>query len=267
MDLGKATLGVVGGGQLGRMMAWPAHRLGVKLVALDAAGAASPCAQVCGHCVEGGHKDAQKTALLVTEHKCNVVTVETEHVNAKALEDLEKSGTVVQPSPKTIALIQDKFLQKEHFAKVGTALPKYMKTDSVADVLAAGEKFGFPLMLKARGNSYDGKGNYVVKTAADAQVAFDTLNATSDRGTYAEGWAEFTMELAVMVVRGINDVRAYPVVEVEGRNSICHITVCPARIPEQSRKMAEVLLLPGCFCGAHTSKLSLHSRASCDPVV
>eukprot|EP00961_Rhodomonas_salina_P236649 3198229-Rhodomonas_salina.1 len=127
-----------------------------------------------------------------------------------------------------------------------------MKTDSVADVLAAGEKFGFPLMLKARGNSYDGKGNYVVKTAADAQTAFDTLNATSDRGTYAEGWAEFTMELAVMVVRGMEgEVRAYPVVETEQRDSICHITVCPARIPEPSRKMAEVLFrfLFLCVCG------------------
>lgn len=226
------------------MMAWPAHRMGVKLVALDAAGKNSPCAQVCGYYVDGGLKDAEKTKSLVTEHHCNVVTTEIEHVNAKALEDLEKSGTVVQPSPKTIALIQDKFIQKEHFAKTGIALPKYMKTDSVADVLAAGEKFGFPLMLKARGNSYDGKGNYVVKTAADAQTAFDTLNATSDRGTYAEGWAEFTMELAVMVVRGMEgEVRAYPVVETEQRDSICHITVCPARIPEPSRKMAEELAL------------------------
>eukprot|EP00961_Rhodomonas_salina_P078097 1048886-Rhodomonas_salina.1 len=107
MDLGKATLGVVGGGQLGRMMAWPAHRMGVKLVALDAAGKNSPCAQVCGYYVDGGLKDAEKTKSLVTEHHCNVVTTEIEHVNAKALEDLEKSGTVVQPSPKTIALIQD----------------------------------------------------------------------------------------------------------------------------------------------------------------
>ena len=244
MDIGKATLGVVGGGQLGRMMAWPAHRLGVKLVSLDAAGANSPCAQVCGHYIAGGLKDADKTKMLATEHKCNVVTIESEHVNAQVLADLERSGTNVQPSPSTIAVIQDKFLQKEHFAKHGVALPKYMRTDSVADVLSAGEKFGYPLMLKARGNSYDGKGNHVVKTAADAQVAFDTLNATSDRGTYAEGWAEFTMELAVMVVRGMEgEVRAYPVVETEQRDSICHITVCPARIPESSRKMAEELAL------------------------
>ena len=97
-----SSLGVVGGGQLGRMMAWPAHRLGVKLVSLDAAGADSPCAQVCGHYVAGGMKDAAKTKMLVTEHKCNIVTVESEHVNTQVLEDLEKSGTVVQPPRKQL---------------------------------------------------------------------------------------------------------------------------------------------------------------------
>jgi phosphoribosylaminoimidazole carboxylase (NCAIR synthetase) len=106
MDLNKATLGVVGGGQLGRMMAYPAHRLGVKLVCLDAAGTKAPCAKICGLVVEGGLKDAEKTKELVSVHHCSVVTTEIEHVNAKALEELEKAGTIVQPSPATIALIQ-----------------------------------------------------------------------------------------------------------------------------------------------------------------
>jgi phosphoribosylaminoimidazole carboxylase len=100
---------------------------------------------------------------------------------------------------------QDKFAQKEHFTSKGIPGAPYMKTDTVEELLAAGKKMGYPMMLKARGNSYDGKGNYVVKTAADADIAFKTLSATSDRGCYAEGWAEFTMELAVMVVRGVND--------------------------------------------------------------
>mmetsp|Transcript_18830 Transcript_18830/g.51865 ORF Transcript_18830/g.51865 Transcript_18830/m.51865 type:complete len:563 (-) Transcript_18830:45-1733(-) len=240
IDVGKISVGVVGGGQLGRMMAWPAHRLGVKLVSLDAGGATAPCAQVCGHYVEGGLKDKEKTHSLVKEHGCKFVTTEIEHVNADALQELQTFGAVVEPSPETIRIIQDKYRQKEHFSAKGIALPKYMKTDTVQEVLEAGKKFGYPLMLKARGNSYDGKGNYVVKTADDAQTAFDTLNKTSDRGCYAEGWAEFTMELAVMVVRGAGgEVRSYPVVETEQRDSICHITVCPARISEKSRVLAE----------------------------
>ena len=118
---------------------------------------------------------------MVKEHGCKFVTTEIEHVNADALEELQTFGAVVEPSPNTIRIIQDKFRQKEHFASKGIALPRYMKTDTVEDVLEAGRVFGFPLMLKARGNSYDGKGNYVVKTAADAPKAFEQLNKTSDR--------------------------------------------------------------------------------------
>jgi len=244
MDIGNKTVGVVGGGQLGRMMAYPAHRLGFRLVCLDAAGKASPCAQISGYSVEGGLKDKEKTLSLVKEHHCDVVTTEIEHVNADALEELAKAGTVMEPSPATIRIIQDKFIQKNHFAAKGIALPPYMQTDTYEDVLKAGQKMGYPLMLKARGNSYDGKGNYVVKKEEDARVAFDTLNATSDRGCYAEGWAVFTMELACMVVRGTHgEVRAYPVVETEQKDSICHITVCPARITEKSRVLAERIAL------------------------
>ena len=136
---------------------------------------------MCGQFVEGGLKDKEKTLSLVTQHGCKFVTTEIEHVNADALEELQTHGAVVEPSPNTIRIIQDKFKQKEHFAAKGIALPRYMKTDSVADVLEAGRVFGYPLMLKARGNSYDGKGNYVVKTAEDAPKAFEQLNTTSDR--------------------------------------------------------------------------------------
>lgn len=131
--------------------------------------------------MEGGLKDKDKTISLVKDHGCKFVTTEIEHVNADALEELQSYGAVVEPSPNTIRIIQDKFRQKEHFASKGIALPRYMKTDLVAEVLEAGRAFGYPLMLKARGNSYDGKGNYVVKTADDASKAFEQLNKTSDR--------------------------------------------------------------------------------------
>ena len=105
-------------------------------------------------------------------------------MNCDALEELQTQGAVVEPSPNTIRIIQDKFKQKEHFSARGIALPKYMKTDNVEEVLEAGRKFGYPLMLKARGNSYDGKGNYVVKTADDASKAFEQLSKTSDRASF-----------------------------------------------------------------------------------
>ncbi len=78
------------------------------------------------------------TLKLISEYKCDVVTTEIEHVNADALEEIQKSGTDLQPSANTIRIIQDKFLQKEHFAAKGVALPRYMKTDTVEDVKEAG---------------------------------------------------------------------------------------------------------------------------------
>ena len=118
---------------------------------------------------------------MVKEHGCQFVTTEIEHVNADALEELQSSGAVVEPSPNTIRIIQDKFKQKEHFNAKGIALAPFMKTDTLDDVLKAGSTYGYPFMLKARGNSYDGKGNYVVRSAADASTAFEQLSKTSDR--------------------------------------------------------------------------------------
>lgn len=94
--------------------------------------------QVSGYSVEGGLKDAEKTALLVSEHHCNVLTTEIEHVNADALEALSKKGTDLQPSANTIRTIQDKYIQKEHFQKAGIALPRFMKTDTIDEVKEAG---------------------------------------------------------------------------------------------------------------------------------
>ena len=98
-------------------------------------------AQVSGHSIQGGLKDREMTLKLITEYKCDVVTTEIEHVNADALEEIQKSGAEMQPSPNTIRIIQDKFIQKDHFAAKGVALPPYMKTDTLEDVKEAGRCF------------------------------------------------------------------------------------------------------------------------------
>jgi phosphoribosylaminoimidazole carboxylase (NCAIR synthetase) len=94
--------------------------------------------QVSGYSIQGGLKDRETTLRLITEHKCDVVTTEIEHVNADALEEIQRSGTDMQPSANTIRIIQDKFVQKEHFAAKGVALPPYMKTDTLEEVKQAG---------------------------------------------------------------------------------------------------------------------------------
>src|SRR4051794_7565923 len=112
MMLSKKTVGVLGGGQLGRMMAYAAHRLGIKLVVLDPQGADSPAGQVSHRAIKGDFNDAKMVQELAKG--CDLVTCEIEHVSTEGLQILENEAAVfVQPSASTIRTIQDKFVQKQ----------------------------------------------------------------------------------------------------------------------------------------------------------
>ncbi|EQC38033.1 AIR carboxylase [Saprolegnia diclina VS20] len=228
------TVGCLGGGQLGRMMGYAAHRLGVKLVCLDPAGDASPAGQVTST-VAGAFTDAAAIEALAA--KVDVLTVEIEHVNAQTLRALQASHPKLQihPSPDTIALIQDKYAQKVFCRDVDVPLGPFTVVDSAADAVGAGARYGYPFMLKSRHWSYDGKGNAVVASEAAIPSAIAALAPTMGAGKlYAEKWVPFTKELAVMVVRQGGDVRAYPVVETTQANNICHTVLAPAVLPDAS---------------------------------
>ncbi|CAN0138045.1 unnamed protein product, partial [Ectocarpus fasciculatus] len=154
---------------------------------------------------------------------CDILTVEIEHVNCEILSDLEARGVKVQPSPRTISVVQDKYAQKEHFKEHGVPMPRYMDTPTEAIVREAGTLFGYPLMLKAKRMAYDGKGNAVVKDESGVAEAFSMLGG---KGLYAEAWAEFDKELAVMVIRGEDgELCTYPVVETVQVDNVCHTTL------------------------------------------
>lgn len=250
------TVGVVGGGQLGRMMAEAAHRLGIKMACLDAGGIASPCGQICSFAVEGGLLDEEKIDELA--RISDVMTVEIEHVNCDALEAIEKKGTPVHPNPATVRLIQDKLLQKEHFKKHDVPLGPYQEVQS-ADVVNAckrvGASMGYPFMLKNRRFAYDGKGNAVVDSEQDLVAALVKLakggNHTADLADegsfngmelYAEKWVPFVKELAVMVVRTKDGVVSYPVVETAQKDSICHLVAAPANIAKSTAAAADIVV-------------------------
>ncbi|OQR87072.1 phosphoribosylaminoimidazole carboxylase [Achlya hypogyna] len=225
------VVGCLGGGQLGRMMGYAAHRLGVRLVCLDPQGEESPAGQVTS-AVAGSFTDAAAIERLAAD--VDVLTVEIEHVNAATLRALQTSHPKLQihPSPDTIALIQDKFAQKQFCRDVDVPLGPFTVIDSVADAVAAGARFGYPFMLKSRHWSYDGKGNAVVANEAGIAAAIATLAPTFAPGKlYAEKWVPFAKELAVMVVRQGSDVRAYPVVETTQQDNICHTVLAPAALP------------------------------------
>lgn len=250
-------VGVLGAGQLGRMFVEAASRLNVQVRLLDV-GPSAPAKQISfvpssthpssSEHVDGSFADPEKIKELA--QKVDVLTIEIEHVNAGQLQSVLDQGTVkeVHPLPATIALIQDKYAQKKHLVAHGLPVADFLPVGSeetssdvdaisaskaqVEGVAQAGSKFGFPLMLKSRTQAYDGKGNFVVKEGSKAEEGVKALGNGS-RGLYAEKWAPFVKEVAVMVVRSsTGEVRAYPAVETVHRDNICHTVIAPLRIAD-----------------------------------
>ena len=239
----------VGGGQLGRMMALEAPRLGIAMKFLDPSGDQCPAAQVVpSSIVQGSLKDADKIRELAKD--ADVVTVEIEHVGVETLEALEKEGVNVQPSGRVLGIIRDKHLQKEHFRSHCIPLPPFRATPSKEAIKEIAYVLGLPLMLKSRKGGYDGRGNAVLKSASDADIenALSQLgcgvSADSKLDLYAEGWIDFDSEVAVMVVRSSNgqDTDSYPAVNAIQQNSICRVVLAPARhVPAEIRNECERL--------------------------
>ncbi|KAI9216349.1 phosphoribosylaminoimidazole carboxylase [Blastocladiella britannica] len=242
-------IGVLGGGQLGRMLVEAAHRLNLSVVCLDV-GDNTPAKQLLGTpsaypgttLPSGSFASAADIRAFVSSQKIDVLTVEIEHVDVAALADLTATmGVEVQPHPTTIAVIQDKYAQKQHLMAVGVPVAESRPIASTADLQALAAEWGTPLMLKAKRLAYDGRGNAVVRSDDDCSSAFDRLNPTADGDAlYAEKWVPFARELAVMVVRSRDGhVAAYPVVETVHERSICAVCVAPAQIDGLLAKRAQ----------------------------
>lgn len=216
---------MLGGGQLGRMLVEAANLLEIKVNFLDAPG--SSAKQISAHDghVDGSFKD--RNAIQQLAEKSDVVTVEIEHVDVEMLEEISQTVDV-QPHFRTIRTIQDKFNQKWHLTKHGVASTQSLALEesSVAELERVSGKLGLPLMLKSRREAYDGRGNFPVKTKTDFKPALQALGRLD---LYAEKWADFRMELAVMVVKTANGVLSFPTVETIHENSICKLTYAPAR--------------------------------------
>ncbi|KAK5946357.1 hypothetical protein PMZ80_000499 [Knufia obscura] len=254
------TIGVLGGGQLGRMLVEAAHRLNIRVAILDTETA--PAKQInqianSSHVTGSFAKSADVRQLA---SKADILTYEIEHVDTKVLEELEAESPFVadsqswhriQPSWQTVRTIQDKYAQKQHLAKhgiptadskgVGTSSPQGLKEIAL-------ELGGLPIMLKARTQAYDGRGNYPIMKVEDIEPALKSL---SDRPLYAERWAPFKKELAVMVVKTAQEASgdqyeqstlAFPVTETVHEDSICKLTYTPPReVPSKVQRQAQDL--------------------------
>ncbi|KAJ1409371.1 Pre-ATP-grasp domain superfamily, partial [Sesbania bispinosa] len=225
--LSEVIVGVLGGGQLGRMLCQAASKMAIKVIVLDPQ-ENCPASSLSYQHMVGSFDDS--TTVEEFAKRCGVLTVEIEHVDVDALEKLEKQGVDCQPKSSTIRIIQDKYQQKVHFSQHGIPVPEFMQIDDLESAKKVGELFGYPLMIKSRRLAYDGRGNAVAKSEEELPSAVDALGGF-DRGLYAEKWAPFVKELAVIVAKGRdNSIACYPIVETIHRDNICHIVKAPANV-------------------------------------
>ncbi|MFQ5788236.1 MAG: 5-(carboxyamino)imidazole ribonucleotide synthase [Thermodesulfobacteriota bacterium] len=223
----EITIGIIGGGQLARMTAIAAYRLGIQIAILDP-DSNSPAPQIVHKNVIGSLNDVHKLEEIAKIS--DVITLENEFVDAPLLEHLESSGIKVFPRSKTVGLIQDKLTQKRSLDLNGIHIPKFKGVSTPEDIIAVGKKYGWPLILKVRRNAYDGRGNDLIKRPEEVTRAWNNLGGDKQQ-LMIESFIKFKKELAIMVVRNTRgEMAIYPVVETIQKNHICHIVKAPANI-------------------------------------
>jgi 5-(carboxyamino)imidazole ribonucleotide synthase len=231
-------LGILGGGQLGKMLLAETRKFDIHTLVLDPSDQA-PCAIACNKFYQGDLMDFD--TVYEFGKKADVVTLEIEHVNIEALEKLEAEGIRVFPSPRTLRLIQDKSEQKEFYRKSGIPTAPFQKFDGI-EALKQAISHGsvtLPAVWKSARFGYDGNGVKVLRSPGD-------LAGLPDGACIAEGMISFKNELAVIVARNVSgDIKTYPVVEMEFHpeaNQVEYV-ICPARIEAKTAENARALAL------------------------
>lgn len=229
-------LGIIGGGQLGRMLAFEAKKMGFTVRVVDPT-PMSPAAQVVDEHILGGYSDSEATKKLAD--LSDFLTLEIEHINTQTLLELEKEGANINPSPKTVEIIKDKYQQKVYLDKNKIPTADFKEVTTKKEIEKIAQKFGYPVVLKAKKDAFDGRGNALIRNKKNIDSAMQKL---AGRELYVERFVPFTKELAVLIARSIDDeIKVYPVVETIHKNNICHIVISPAPIDEKIKRKAERL--------------------------
>ncbi len=229
----NGTIGIIGGGQLGRMLTLAAKPLGFDVVVINPS-ANSPASQVGAEEIVADLYD--RDALNELAERADFITIEIEHLDAGALEVIAALGKPVNPAPSTIAIIQDKLWQKQLLRKSGVAVADFVEIKNLDDAVQTLKIFGGKMLLKTRTGAYDGRGNRVIKKEKDLVKA---LKDFGDAQLYAEKFVPFKKELAVVIARDIHgNISIYPPVETIHKNNICHEVLSPAPISKKQTKAA-----------------------------
>jgi len=238
MEITKKQIGIVGGGQLGKMMILEAKRLGLYVAVLDPA-ADCPSSSICDKLIVANLND--RSGYIELSKHADVITYEWENISVAALEELEKEGHIIYPSVTSLKTIQNKYIQNAALEKAGIKVPKFALVANTDDIREFGkqENFGYPLMLKTTSGGYDGKGVAPIKTENDIEDAFHQLGSGA-KELMVEEFVNFQKEISVIACRGIKGEKAvYPVAENTHTNTILDTTIVPADINEDTSNRAK----------------------------
>lgn len=228
-------IGIIGGGQLGKMMILDAKRLDYYFVILDPT-LNCPAHSIADEHIVAGFDDIEAIKLLAS--KTDVVTYEFEHISLKALQELEEMGYKVYPTSKTLSHIQNKYEQNNWLKEHHIPVPNYTFINNKEELLKAHETFGYPMILKTCTGGYDGKGNAVILQAGDEEKAYELLGA-GKLPLMIEEWIPFEKEVSILACRSINgETAVFPVAENVHKNNILDETTVPARISEATNQEA-----------------------------
>lgn len=220
-------IGVIGGGQLGRMLALAGHPLGLDFVFLDPAEDA--CAAAVGEHVRAAYDDAE--ALRHFEQQVDLVTFEFENAPPETIAHLAQSVDVY-PCANALRTARDRLLEKTLFRELGIATPAFANIESQAELEVAAQSIGLPAVLKTRQLGYDGKGQKVLRTPADIPTAFAELGNVP---CLLEGFVNFSGEVSLIAVRGRTaELRFYPLVHNTHRDGILRLSIASTNHPLQS---------------------------------
>jgi 5-(carboxyamino)imidazole ribonucleotide synthase len=236
-----ASIGILGGGQLGRMLAVPARQMGYRVVIFSDE-ANGPAAQWADHTVVGGFEDLDQVAEFAKQ--VDVATFETEHVPLPCV-DVVLKHTRVRPSRCVLEVAQNRRLEKETLARLGAPLPKFKAIDPAHDLASQVSQFRGPCVLKTTTGGYDGKGQWLLKEASDVAEAASQLRG---RAAVLEEWIDLEIECSVIGCRcESGEVVFYGPIINHHSHHILDISICPAdaiaeTIQSQAREVTRMLM-------------------------
>jgi len=226
------TIGIIGGGQLGRMMALAAKASGFKIAVLDPT-PGCPCGQVADIEITANYDDL--SALQQLAEVSDVITFEFENISSEALDTLMSQAYVPQGS-ELLKISQNRIIEKRTITEAGVKVAPYAVIRTVGDLYEQVDVIGYPCVLKTSTGGYDGKGQIVIKGKEDLEEAAKLVEQCE---CVLEAWITFSKEVSVIVARNVDgETKVFPVAENIHLDNILHQSIVPARISKETEKLA-----------------------------